>query len=120
MNKRLSTFLGVSKACLNVLMGVLCYLKIIHEIAYLPSSNGGTGRFDYFYSIYDKLVVEEQQILVYLFLVITLVSSLVSIITLFAKNKEKIIKVSHILFSFSIIFFFVLLFYAAVILQYYY
>ncbi len=41
MRKILSVVLETVKVCLNVLMGALCFLKIEHDVAYLPNAEGG-------------------------------------------------------------------------------
>ena len=120
MRKILSVVLEAVKVCSNVLMGALCFLKIDHDVAYLPNAEGGIEQFDYFYSIYEKLVREELQFLVYLALAVMAISVLLSIFTLLAKDNRKIKIASHIIFAVSALFFLVLLFYAMLILQYNY
>ena len=111
MRKILSVVLEAVKVFLNVLMGALCFIKIDHDVAHLPNAEGGIGKFDYFYSIYDKLVREELQFLVYLALAVMAISVLLSIFTVLVKDNRKIKIASHIIFAVSALFFLVLLFY---------
>ncbi len=111
MRKILSVVLEAVKVCLNVLMGALCFIKIDHDVAHLPNAEGGIGKIDYFYSIYDKLLREELQFLVYLALAVMAISVLLSILTLLVKDNRKIKIASHIIFSVSALFFLFLLFY---------
>lgn len=120
MRKILSVVLEAVKVFLNVLMGALCFIKIDHDVAYIPNAEGGIGQFDYFYSIYDKLVRKELQFLVYLALAVMAISVLLSIFTLLVKDNRKIKIASHTIFAISVLFFVVLLIYSTQFLQYAY
>ncbi len=111
MRKILSVVLEAAKVFLNVLMGALCFIKIDHDVAHLPNAEGGIGKVDYFYSIYDKLVREELQFLVYLALAVMAISVVLSVFTFLVKDNRKIKIASHIIFAVSALFFLVLLFY---------
>jgi len=105
-------FEGV-KILLNCLMGALLFIKIDHDVAVLPSFDGGTVRIDHWYSIYDKLLRENLQGLIYFALTVTATSVLLSIIALIAKDNRKLRIASHAVFAASAIFFLLLLFYTA-------
>ena len=111
MRKILFVVLEAVKACLNVLMGALCFIKIDHDIAHLPTAEGGIGQFDYYYSIYDKLFREDLQFLVYIALAVMMASVALSAVTCLVKDNRKIRIASHIIFAVSAIFFLALLFY---------
>ncbi len=100
---------------LNCLMGAFCFIKIDHDVAVLPDSEGGTVQIDYWYSIYDKLLRENLQILVYLALAVMVASVLLSVFTLIAKDNRKLKIANYAVFAVSALFFLVLFFYAACI-----
>ncbi len=111
MKKAFLFIIEIIKACLNILMGALCFIKIDHDVAHIPNADGGIGRFDYYYSIYDKLLRENQQFLVYIALAVMAVSVVLSVFAVAIKDNRKIRIAGNIIFALSVIFFFVLLFY---------
>ena len=111
MKKVLVYVLEGIKACLNALMGALCFVKIEHDVAVYPADGGGTERADYYYSIYDKL---------YIALAVMAASVVLSVVACVAKDNLKIRIASHIIFVVSALFFVVLLIYSTQFLQYMY
>ncbi len=112
MKKIFMVVLEVIKVCLNVLMGALCFIKIDHDVAYIPNAEGGIGHLDYYYSIYDKLFREDLQVLVYLALTVMAISVVLSVALCIVKDNRKMRIASHVIFAVSVLFFLVLLFYA--------
>ena len=112
MKKIFLVVLEVIKACLNVLMGALCFIKIDHDVAYIPNAEGEIGHRDYYYSIYDKLFREDLQVLVYLALAVMAFSVVLSVALCIVKDNRKLRIASHVIFAVSVLFFLVLLLYA--------
>lgn len=111
MKKAILYIFEALKACLNFLMGALCFIKIDHDVAHIPNANGEIGKFDYYYSIYDKLLREDLQFLVYIALTIMAASVALSVVTCVLSDNRKLRIASHIIFALSAIFFLALLFY---------
>lgn len=120
MKKVLVYVLEGIKACLNALMGALCFVKIEHDVAVYPAAGGGTRRADYYYSIYDKLSGKNLQFAVYIALAVMAASVVLSVVACVAKDNLKIRIASHIMFVVSALFFVVLLIYSTQFLQYMY
>ena len=71
MRKKTSLIVEIVKLIANCVALPLCFIKIFHEVAVLPGfdSNGEatTGRFDYYYSVFDKLTRQGMGFEKYLF-----------------------------------------------------
>lgn len=120
MKKALYLILEVINVCLNILMAALCFIKLDHDVAFLPNESGGVVKADYYYSIYDKLLEKNLQFLVYIALAVMAVAIVLSVVTCVSKGNRKISIASHVASAVSVLFFLVLLFYAMRILQYAY
>lgn len=95
----------VVKMILNFLMGALYFIKIDHDIAVLPNPEGDLARVDYYYSIFDKLLRENLQFLIWIALAVTAVSVLLSILVCVVKDNQKLKIASHVIFGISASFF---------------
>lgn len=119
MKKPFHPFFEIVQILVNCLTGALYFIKIDHDVAVLPDSEGGTARFEHWYSIYDKLLRENLQVLIYLALATAVVSVALSVLTATVKGGRKLKTASRVLFAVSVLFFLGLFFFAAQI-QYYY
>lgn len=108
------------KALLNVIMAVLCLVKIEHDVAVLPDIEDGTGKIDYYYSVYDKLAGKNLQFIVYIALAVMAASVAFSVVACVFKDNRKIRIAGHAVFAVSALFFIVLLVYSAQFLRYMY
>lgn len=109
MKKRINLISETVKIVLNCLIGALYFIKLYSQTAVLPNAEGGIDQVEYWYSIYDKLLRENLQFLVFLALAVTAISVLVSVFTLIAKeNNRKRAIASYVVFAASAVFFLVL------------
>lgn len=111
MKKAFSILSEAVKVCLNVLMGAFCFIKIDHDVADIPNAAGEIVQLRYDYSIYDKLLRENLQFLVYLALAVMAASVVLSIVACVVQDDRKIRIASHVIFALSAVFFLALLFY---------
>lgn len=117
MKKAIHLILEIGKACGNILMGALCFIRFDHDVAILPNGEGGVEQVNYYYSIYDKLLGANLQFLVYIALAVMAASVALSVMACIARDNRKIRLVSHGIFVVSVLFFLALLFYATQVLR---
>ena len=105
----------IVKIILNCAVVPLYFIRFFHEVAVLPvvDMDGNyitTSRTDYYYSIFYKLNREGLVFLLWIAVVISVVSIVISVFGFVVKDG-KILKIaSNILFAISVAFFLVLLF----------
>lgn len=117
MKRKIALLVEISKIIINCLSVPLYFIKTFHEVAVLPGRNENgefiTGRFDYYYSVFDKFSREGILFFLWLSVAIIIVSSTISILSIVIKDNKKLMIVSHIIFGVSIVLFLSVLFVAA-------
>ncbi|MDE6586513.1 MAG: hypothetical protein K2K80_07530 [Clostridia bacterium] len=106
MEKNRVLITAISKIVINCIMAVLCFIKIIQEVAVLPGfdENGEeiTAREDYFFSVYEKLSGVGLSFLLWAALAIIVASVILSVLCIVIKDNKKLSIASRIVFGPSI------------------
>lgn len=96
MKRKTELIIGIGKIFASCLAFALCFIKIFHEVAVLPGvdsdGNDITGRFDYYYSVYDKFSRENLLPLLGFTLAFLLAGAILPVLDLVIKDK-KVLKI---------------------------
>jgi len=123
MNRKDALIFEIAKLFIDIFLIPLSFIKIFHYVAVLPGENANgepiTGRFDYFYSIYDKLFLENLLIILWVAFALIIISAVLAILNIAIKDNKKLLTASHITFGIAAGFFLITLIFAATIVYTY-
>ena len=95
----------ICKIILNCLFVPMYFIKIYHEVAVIPGidENGEEilGRFDHYYSVYDKFSRENILFLLLGSAVLIIASVTLAVCSIAIKNNKDLAVASHVIFGIS-------------------